>query len=127
MTINDFISKYSLSLTEEMIKDLKLCEVEQSPKSKEEKIKKQKEELAHSIAQFKNIYPREVLLEFYNYWSEECQGATPKIRQKLEKTWNTKLRLERWVRNNPQKVLFANSNNNSNNDGPKSPKIKFID
>ena len=127
MTINDFISKYSLSLTEEMIKDLKLCEVEQSPKNRAEKIKKQKEELANSIAQFKNIYPREILLEFYNYWSEECQGATPKIRQKLEKTWNTKLRLERWVRNNPQKVTFANSNNNSNNDGPKSPKIKFID
>jgi hypothetical protein len=51
-----------------------------------------------SLKTFINVYPRETLNDFYNYWSEPNKSNT-KFRQELEKTWDTKRRLENWTRN----------------------------
>ena len=51
-----------------------------------------------SLKTFINVYPRETLNDFYNYWTEPNKSNT-KFRQELEKTWDTKRRLENWTRN----------------------------
>ena len=51
-----------------------------------------------SLKTFINLYPRETLNDFYNYWTEPNKSNT-KFRQELEKTWDTKRRLENWTRN----------------------------
>ena len=51
-----------------------------------------------SLKTFINLYPRETLNDFYKYWTEPNKSNT-KFRQELEKTWDTKRRLENWTRN----------------------------
>ena len=51
-----------------------------------------------SLKPFINFYNRETLNDFYNYWTEPNKSNT-KFRQELEKTWDTKRRLENWTRN----------------------------
>ena len=51
-----------------------------------------------SLKTFINVYPRETLNDFYKYWTEPNKSNT-KFRQELEKTWDTKRRLENWTRN----------------------------
>ena len=53
---------------------------------------------SESLKTFINLYPRETLNDFYNYWTEPNKSNT-KFRQELEKTWDTKRRLENWTRN----------------------------
>lgn len=42
---------------------------------------------------------RKRLIEFYEYWTEEDRAKLPKMRCEKEKTWNTKKRLKRWLKN----------------------------
>lgn len=51
-----------------------------------------------SLKPFINVYHRETLNDFYKYWTEPNKSNT-KFRQELEKTWDTKRRLENWTRN----------------------------
>ena len=51
-----------------------------------------------SLKPFINFYARETLNDFYKYWTEPNKSNT-KFRQELEKTWDTKRRLENWTRN----------------------------
>lgn len=67
--------------------------------SKKENIEERKKNFALSLQQFKNDYPRELLLEFYRYWSEHSANGK-KMRFEKEKVFDTKKRLERWGRNN---------------------------
>jgi hypothetical protein len=54
-------------------------------------------------------YPDEMLTEFCKYWTEHSDKAK-KMRFEKEKSWNTKLRLERWSRNNKRYGKQTNEN-----------------
>lgn len=49
------------------------------------------------LGKFKGLYPSEMLRAFFKYWKEPSASGMMKFQ--LEKTWETKLRLERWQRN----------------------------
>jgi len=42
-------------------------------------------------------YPKEMLQDFYDYWSEPSKNG--KLRKEMQKTWSIKLRLKTWERN----------------------------
>lgn len=79
---------------------------------KEEKIKKKKAEFAEMLKPFLPTYGKEMLNEFYVYWSE-AHKRLPRLKWEEEKTWETALRLQRWASNNYKKPL-PNNNNNQN-------------
>jgi len=54
---------------------------------------------AHSLKPFLEIYSKETIREFYEYWVEPNKSNS-KFRQELQKTWDTKRRLETWSKNN---------------------------
>ena len=79
-------------------------------KSKEEDIKKEnsvkeksldlrKEKFRSEVAQFLHQYPKEMLKEFFEYWTEPNKSRK-QMRFELEKTWELGRRLSRWARNN---------------------------
>ncbi len=61
-------------------------------------IEKIKKDFYQSLTPFVKEFGKEVLREFYEYWSEPNKSKT-KIKFQLEKTWDTRLRLLRWVSN----------------------------
>lgn len=48
--------------------------------------------------EFTTKYPQQLLLDFYNYWSEPNRSKT-KMRFELQKTWDIARRLATWARN----------------------------
>lgn len=68
----------------------------------EEREKKFKESLYQFTKYAKNpegIYSPEIIKEFYEYWKEPNKSKS-KMRFEMEKTWDLKLRLNRWASNN---------------------------
>lgn len=57
------------------------------------------ESLKKSIEPFVEKYGRVMCNNFYSYWTEPTPGGV-KVKFQLEKTWDTKRRLERWSQNN---------------------------
>ena len=62
-------------------------------KEREEREKK----FYKSLIPFLNTYPKEMLREFYDYWSEPNKSQT-KMRYESEKTWDLPRRLARWAK-----------------------------
>jgi len=54
---------------------------------------------AHSLKPFLETYSKETIREFCDYWTEPNKSNT-KFRQELQKTWDTKRRLQTWDKNN---------------------------
>ena len=65
---------------------------------KDNDIEKRALKFKMSIAPFVKIYSKEMLIAFYDYWTEPNKSGT-RMRFELEKTWSLKNRLERWSRN----------------------------
>ena len=61
-------------------------------------IEKIQKDFYQSLTPFVKEFGRDTLREFYEYWSEPNKSKT-KIKFQLEKTWDTRLRLLRWVKN----------------------------
>lgn len=61
------------------------------------------EEFYNEIATFKNDFSKELLREFFDYWSEK--DIKGKMRFQLERTWELKKRLKKWAR--PKKFTNA--------------------
>lgn len=61
-------------------------------------IEARKHKFAESIGLYAGKYKREMLVEFYRYWSEHSDTGK-KMRFEKEKVFNIKLRLERWLKN----------------------------
>lgn len=80
--------------------------------SKKEMLSKIQEEFYDHLKSFIGDFSKETLREFYDYWSEPNKSGT-KIKWQLERTWDTKKRLERWTNNNFKK----NETNRTNNRG----------
>lgn len=49
-------------------------------------------------------FPKKMLEEFFEYWSEPNRAAQPKMRFELEKTWHLHRRLARWQRNSKEEI-----------------------
>ena len=73
-------------------------------------IDSRKLKFAHTLKPFLNLYDKEVIRNFYEYWTEPNKSNT-KYRQELQKTWSTERRLKTWTENN-----FNNNNKNINNE-----------
>lgn len=63
-----------------------------------EDIDSRKLKFAHTLKEFSNIYSREMLKEFYDYWTETNDNGK-KFRREMQRTWNLKRRLETWFKN----------------------------
>ena len=70
---------------------------------KREEMQKRREEretiFSGEISMYLNTYPKELLEEFRDYWTEPNKSGT-KMRYEQEKTWDLGRRLARWAANN---------------------------
>lgn len=64
-----------------------------------EDINSRKLKFANTLTEFNSIYSRELLKDFYEYWTESNDKGI-KFRREMQKTWNLKLRLNKWESNN---------------------------
>lgn len=76
----------------------------------EARFQKAQKEFYDSLRPFVQIYPPQMLREFFNYWSEPNKSKT-KMRFEQEKTWDLNRRLARWANNNKDR-----NNGNTTND-----------
>lgn len=91
------LKKYKLLNLKEHISPLQGAKDKDKDKDKDllkEKEKKFKKELEL----FLEKYSKEILNEFYTYWTEPNKSGT-KLRWEMEKTWDIKRRLSRWASN----------------------------
>jgi len=79
-------------------------------------IEKRKLKFSSTIEPFIEIYGKELLYEFFKYWTEPNKSGT-KFRQEMEKTWSLDRRLETWAKNDrsfkgnkPQLTTTADDN-----------------
>jgi hypothetical protein len=63
-----------------------------------ENIDVRKQKFALTLIPFWDTYGKELLNDFYKYWTEPNKSNT-KFRQELEKTWDLKRRIETWAKN----------------------------
>lgn len=68
--------------------------------SKEEvnNIEDRKLKFADTLKPFLSTYGRDMLSDFYKYWTEPNKSGT-KFKQEMQKTWDVSRRLETWSRN----------------------------
>jgi len=69
-------------------------------------IDSRKLKFANTLKPFIDNYTKELIREFYNYWTEPNKSNT-KFKQELERTWSLERRLETWAKNE------TNFNNNN--------------
>jgi len=53
----------------------------------------------YGLSELHGLYDKDMRVEFKKYWTELNKSGT-KMRFELEKTWDTKRRLDRWAKNN---------------------------
>jgi|688.fasta_scaffold207158_1 hypothetical protein len=82
-------------------------EIESKKKVKENNIVERKLKFSSSLQPFLNKYGKDLLNNFYKYWTEENKSGT-KFKQELEQTWNLERRLETWSAN---ELKFAGAQN----------------
>lgn len=63
-----------------------------------------------SLVPYVGKYPKEMIRDFYDYWSETDRGVKPKMRFEKQTSWELSKRLARWERNNrPRGVAPAHA------------------
>ena len=65
---------------------------------KQDVLEKNKEEFKESIKPYLEKYDRDLLNDFFQYWTEPNKSGT-RMRFQLEKTWDIGRRLARWAKN----------------------------
>jgi hypothetical protein len=78
---------------------------------KENNIEQRKLKFASTLKSFVDIYGRDLIKEFYDYWTEPNKSNT-KFKQELEKTWSLERRLETWAKND---INFNKQKNGKSN------------
>lgn len=68
-------------------------------------IEERKLKFASTLEPYLKVYGREMLSDFYKYWTEPNKSNT-KFKQETEKTWSLERRLETWAKNESK---FTNS------------------
>jgi hypothetical protein len=82
-------------------------------------IDSRKLKFANTLKPFIDNYGKELIREFYNYWTEPNKSNT-KFKQELERTWSLERRLETWAKND------TNFNNNNNTKKQKQNELTRI-
>lgn len=67
-------------------------------KNKENSIEERKLKFSSTLDVFVKIYGKEMMNDFYAYWTEPNKSNT-KFRMEMEKAWDLKRRLGTWVKN----------------------------
>jgi len=88
--------------------------IKTEPETPEQKLKKRESEFTETIRPFLSQYPRDMLLAFFNYWTEPNQSKT-KMKFELQPTWDIGRRLKTWADNQknfkkPENDRVKNSN-----------------
>ena len=84
-------------------------------KEREQKaLEKRRHEFGVSLIPFIDKYGKEMIRNFFNYWSELNKSKT-KMRWELQPTWETSRRLVTWSNKDYNRNSFSNGNNTSNN------------
>lgn len=96
-------------------KEEEQVEDEVEVKEKED-IDSRKLKFAHTLKEFSNIYSREMLKEFYDYWTETNENGK-KFRREMQRTWDLNLRLKKWN---------SNIKNNFNSKKESNEKLNII-
>ena len=94
---------------------------EEKDKIKVNNIDSRKLKFADTLKPFIDIYGRDLIKDFYGYWTEPNKSNT-KFKQELEKTWDTKRRLENWAKND----INFNKNKNGKSNITDSEKFKEL-
>lgn len=90
-------------------------------KDKINNIDERKLKFASTLKPFVDIYGKELIREFYNYWTEPNKSNT-KFRQETEKTWSLERRLETWAKND----INFNKNKNGTTSITESEQFKNL-
>lgn len=71
-------------------------EVAASAATPEDELKKRAEVLYNTLVPYVSMYGKDMIRQFYDYWTEPNKSRT-KMRYELERTWDTKRRLNTWA------------------------------
>ena len=93
VNVNDNVNK-NKEKTPKGVKKEK--EVAASAATPEDELEKRAGVFYNSLVQYVETYGREMIRQFYNYWTEPNKSRT-KMRYELERTWDTKRRLNTWA------------------------------
>lgn len=74
-------------------------------------IESRKLKFANTLKPFVDVYGREIIKEFYEYWTEPNKSNT-KFKQELLKTWSLERRLKTWINND---INFNKNKNGKSN------------
>lgn len=80
---------------------------ENNDKKNNNNINERKLKFAESLKDFVPIYGRDMIKEFYDYWSEPNKSNT-KFKQEMQATWSLESRLRTWSKNNEKFNTFKN-------------------
>lgn len=70
-------------------------------------IESRKLKFAETLKDFVPVYGRDMIKEFYEYWSEPNVSNT-KFKKELQSTWSTERRLKTWSKNNDKFNTYKN-------------------
>ena len=71
-------------------------EVAASAATPEDELKKRADVLYKTLVPYISMYGKDMIRQFYDYWTEPNKSRT-KMRYELERTWDTKRRLNTWA------------------------------
>jgi hypothetical protein len=77
-------------------------------------IQNRKLKFSETLKPYIQIYGRDMLLDFFYYWTEENKSKT-KFRQELQNTWNLEGRLRNWSKNDKNFKNGSGKNNHNSN------------
>jgi len=79
---------------------------EEEEEEKEEELELRKKKFGKTLNPYLQQYGKEMLLEFYNYWTETMKSGK-RFRQESEKAWDIKRRLSIWQSRDNKKETFV--------------------
>jgi len=92
LTSNQPATNQQLTTSEEYKKEKNIRNKERERRAKE---------FRATLAPFSSQYPREMIEDFYEYWTEPNKSGT-RMRFELERTWSISRRLKTWAKNEKQ-------------------------
>jgi len=98
-------------------------EKEVKPSFPNNNLSQRKQKFYDSLIPYLDKYPKEMLRDFYEYWSEENRSHT-KMRCEQQTTWELSRRLAYWARNDKN---FNNNVNSTTTTQRKAKAISLID
>jgi len=73
--------------------------IDKQETNKQETIEQRKLAFAESLKEYLEVYGKNMINEFYAYWTEQTQNKNPKLKFEIENTWSVSRRLALWKKN----------------------------